>query len=137
MELCYSPQFGAAKDPVNMAGMIAANSLRGQSPLVSWESELPAIIGTKERTTLLVDVREEVEFVREHVPGAVSFPLSSLREHMQELKDLAAGRKVHVHCQVGQRAYYGVRAMRLNGLDAYNVTGGMTSYKYAKEAASV
>jgi hypothetical protein len=22
-ELCYAPQFGAAKDPINMAGMIA------------------------------------------------------------------------------------------------------------------
>ena len=27
-ELCYAPQFGAAKDPVNLAGMIAANHLR-------------------------------------------------------------------------------------------------------------
>lgn len=31
-ELCYAPQFGAAKDPVNMAGMIAANALRGDAP---------------------------------------------------------------------------------------------------------
>jgi NADPH-dependent 2,4-dienoyl-CoA reductase/sulfur reductase-like enzyme len=31
-ELCYAPQFGAAKDPVNYAGMIAANHLRGRPP---------------------------------------------------------------------------------------------------------
>jgi len=30
-ELCYAPQFGSAKDPVNMAGMIAANVLRGDA----------------------------------------------------------------------------------------------------------
>ena len=33
-ELCYAPQYGSAKDPVNMAGMIAANFLRGDAPLV-------------------------------------------------------------------------------------------------------
>ena len=31
-ELCYAPAFGAAKDPVNMAGMVAANVLRGDKP---------------------------------------------------------------------------------------------------------
>ena len=35
-ELCYAPQFGAAKDPVNYAGMIAANYLRGDLPLADW-----------------------------------------------------------------------------------------------------
>lgn len=31
-ELCYAPQFGSAKDAVNMAGMAAANILRGDIP---------------------------------------------------------------------------------------------------------
>jgi hypothetical protein len=35
-ELCYAPQFGAAKDPVNYVGMIAANHLRGDLPLADW-----------------------------------------------------------------------------------------------------
>jgi NADPH-dependent 2,4-dienoyl-CoA reductase/sulfur reductase-like enzyme len=37
-ELCYAPQYGAAKDPVNLAGMIAANHLRGDLPLADWEA---------------------------------------------------------------------------------------------------
>ena len=74
------------------------------------------------------------EFATESVPGAINIPLSQLRERMGELKDLAAGRSIHVMCQVGQRGYYAVRAMRLHGLEAKNLTGGMTSYKYAKEA---
>ena len=32
-ELCYAPQFGSAKDPLNFAGMIAANVLRGDYAL--------------------------------------------------------------------------------------------------------
>ena len=36
-ELCYAPQFGSAKDPVNFAGMAAANSLHGDMPLIHWD----------------------------------------------------------------------------------------------------
>ena len=32
MELAYAPQFGSAKDPVNMAGFVAAGLLRGDHP---------------------------------------------------------------------------------------------------------
>ena len=36
-ELCYAPQFGSAKDPINFAGMVAADVLRGDMPLVHWD----------------------------------------------------------------------------------------------------
>jgi NADPH-dependent 2,4-dienoyl-CoA reductase/sulfur reductase-like enzyme len=36
-ELCYAPPFGSAKDPVNFAGMVAGNLLRGDMPIVHWE----------------------------------------------------------------------------------------------------
>jgi len=39
LELAYAPQFGAAKDPVNMAGFVAGNILKGIWPLfigMSW-----------------------------------------------------------------------------------------------------
>ena len=51
-ELCYAPQYGAAKDPVNYAGMIAANHLRGDLPLADWK-DVP------QTEALLVDVRDE------------------------------------------------------------------------------
>ena len=35
-ELCYAPQFGSAKDPVNFAGMVAADFLRGDMPMIHW-----------------------------------------------------------------------------------------------------
>ena len=37
-ELCYAPPFGSAKDPVNFAGMVAADVLRGDMPLSHWTS---------------------------------------------------------------------------------------------------
>ena len=38
VELCYAPQFGSAKSPVNFAGMVAADVLRGDMPLTHWNS---------------------------------------------------------------------------------------------------
>ncbi|MGD8375388.1 MAG: rhodanese-like domain-containing protein, partial [Acidobacteriota bacterium] len=117
-ELCYAPQFGAAKDPVNLAGMIAANALRGDAPVDSWEQA--------GGDAVLLDVREPSEFDRGAVPGAVNIPLGQLRERMGELPP---DRVVQVYCQVGQRAYYATRALRLNGYDARNLTGGWATLR--------
>ena len=38
-ELRYAPQFGSAKDPVNFAGMVAADVLRGDMPLAHWDKD--------------------------------------------------------------------------------------------------
>ena len=119
-ELCYAPQFGAAKDPVNMAGMIAANALRGDAPLVHW-SQL-AELGDG----LLLDVRSESEFAAGHVAGAVNIPLTELRDRLAELNPDQA---IWVYCQVGQRAYYATRSLRLNGLKAFNLSGGFKTYQ--------
>jgi rhodanese-related sulfurtransferase len=118
-ELCYAPQFGAAKDPVNMAGMIAANALRGDAPIVYWEDlDLEQVN--------LVDVREESEFERGHVAGAINVPLSQLRQRMG---DLPGDRPLWIYCQVGQRGYYATRTLRQSGFDAYNLTGGFKTYE--------
>src|SRR5581483_4698565 len=77
-ELCYAPQFGAAKDPVNVAGMIAANYLDGDMPLADW-----ATVGAD--GAVVLDVREPAEFAAGHVPGAVNIPLSALRRRCTEL----------------------------------------------------
>ena len=41
--------------------------------------------------------------------------------------ELATGDAIWVYCQVGQRAYYATRALRLNGYDAYNLSGGSST----------
>ncbi|MBE9182362.1 FAD-dependent oxidoreductase [Oculatella sp. LEGE 06141] len=119
-ELCYAPQFGAAKDPVNMAGMIAANALRGDAPLVHWQ-QLENLEDKR-----LLDVRSVDEFAVGHVEGAVNIPLPELRDRLLELNP---DQEIWVYCQVGQRAYYATRALRLNGFNAYNLSGGFKTYQ--------
>jgi NADPH-dependent 2,4-dienoyl-CoA reductase/sulfur reductase-like enzyme/rhodanese-related sulfurtransferase len=118
-EMCYAPQFGAAKDPVNMAGMIAANVLRGDSPVLHWQD-------LDISKYFFVDVREPSEFAMGHLDAAVNIPLGSLRRRLGELP---AEKEIAVYCGVGQRSYYATRILKQNGFEVKNISGGFTFYK--------
>ncbi|MBK1879923.1 FAD-dependent oxidoreductase [Pelagicoccus mobilis] len=117
-ELAYAPQFGAAKDAVNLAGMLAANTLRGDHFPVSPTQAIP------EEVTLL-DVREAAEWDRGHLEGAVHIPLGSLRDSLDKL---AKDQPVWVYCHVGKRGYDAQRMLRQHGYEAYNMSGGWLSW---------
>ena len=114
-ELCYAPPFGSAKDPVNFAGMVAADVLRGDMPLAHWTS----VDGQ-----FLLDVRNPPELAAESVPGAVNIPLPELRARLGELP---RDREILVICRSAQRAYYATRILLQNGFKVRNLSGGMMS----------
>ncbi len=116
-ELCYAPQYGGAKDVINMAGMIASNHQRHEHPLAAW-SELKA-------PGVLLDVREPGEFARGHIPGAVLIPLGQLRQRTGELP---RDQVIRVYCAAGQRGYYAVRMLNQMGYQAQNLSGGYGTY---------
>lgn len=118
-ELCYAPQYGSAKDPVNMSGMIAANHLRGDLSLAHWE-DLPTT------SALILDVRSPAEFASGHIADALNIPLESLRERIGEL---TGQRECWLVCGVGQRAYYAQRILRQNGIEASILSGGMKTFE--------
>jgi NADPH-dependent 2,4-dienoyl-CoA reductase/sulfur reductase-like enzyme/rhodanese-related sulfurtransferase len=118
-ELCYAPQFGSAKDPVNFAGMIAAGVLSGDMPISHWHEMGEGVI---------LDVRDPFELAVEKVEGAVNIPLGQLRDRLDELP---RDRTIHVFCRSGQRSYYATRLLLQNGFDVKNISGGMLSRTYS------
>jgi rhodanese-related sulfurtransferase len=111
-ELCYAPQFGSAKDPINFAGMVAGNLLRGDMQLTHWDA-----IGND----FLLDVRELVELAIQQVPGAVNIPIGQLRSRLGELpKD----REINIICRSAQRAYIAAKVLSQNGFKAKVISGG-------------
>ena len=123
MELAYAPQFGSAKDPVNMAGFVAAGMLRGDHPQIDVATLMA--MPPAERP-LLVDVRTAEEFAAGQLPAAVNIPVDELRARVGELPP---DREIVVYCQVGQRGYLATRILRQSGRQATNLSGGYKSYQ--------
>jgi NADPH-dependent 2,4-dienoyl-CoA reductase/sulfur reductase-like enzyme/rhodanese-related sulfurtransferase len=118
-ELCYAPQFGASKDPVNLAGMLAENVLNGDMPVADW-------LEVDRTDALLLDVREPDEFAAGHIPHAINLPLSQMRGRYAELP---TNREIWTYCGVGQRAYFASRFLAQHGYQSKNLSGGYSTYQ--------
>jgi NADPH-dependent 2,4-dienoyl-CoA reductase/sulfur reductase-like enzyme/rhodanese-related sulfurtransferase len=123
MELAYAPQFGSAKDPINMAGFVAGGMLRGDHPQIDVATLMA--ISPAERP-LLLDVRTAEEFAAGHLPAAINIPVDELRSRLGELP---SGREIVAYCQVGQRGYLATRILQQAGLPTKNLSGGYKTYK--------
>lgn len=119
VELCYAPQYGHAKDAVNMAGFIASNVTRGDHPIVHADE-----IASSPDACLL-DVRTIAEYEAGHIPGAVNIPIESLHGRLDELSQ---NQPLIVYCKVGQRGYLATRLLMQHGFPASNLSGGYLSY---------
>jgi len=123
VELCYAPQFGSAKDPVNMLGFVASGLVRGEHP----QLDLDAVLALPESLRpLLLDVRTAGEYELGTIPGAINVPVDELR---QRLGELPRDRPIAAFCQVGQRGYLATRILLQNGFDVRNLGGGYKTYR--------
>lgn len=122
-ELCYAPQVGATKDAVNLAGMVAANVLRGDAQIIHWAT-------IRQTDAAVLDVRQPEEFAAGHAEGAINMPLGSLR---QSVKELDHGKEILAYCEQGQRSYYACCTLQFNGFKCRNISGGFKIYKALKQ----
>jgi rhodanese-related sulfurtransferase len=123
MELCYAPQYGSAKDPINMLGFVASGLMRGEHPQFDVEVMLAQDAAT---LPYVIDVRTAEEFSLGHLPGAVNLPVDELRSRLSELP---RNRTIAAYCQVGQRGYLATRILRQSGFETSNVGGGFKTYQ--------
>jgi len=76
---------------------------------------------------VLVDVREDNEFAAERIPGALSFPLSTLNP-----ADLPAGKTIVLSCAGGVRSVKAAALCQIDGLDInQHLAGGLNAWKAA------
>lgn len=77
---------------------------------------------------LLIDVREQVEWISGHAPEASHVPLGYV---LEAIPNLPRDEKVVVICRSGNRSMHAVMAMREAGIDAVNLAGGMHAWHEA------
>ncbi len=127
LELTYAPPYGSAKDPVNMAGFVASNVLKGDMPIWHWH-DIEKIKSGK--NNFILDVRTADEFNIGTIKGAINISDLELRGRLSEVpKD----KNIYVFCQVGFRGYLATRLMKQMGYEnVYNLTGGYKLFEMAQ-----
>ena len=126
LELAYAPQFGSAKDPINLAGYVGNNVISGKTPTIQWH-ELDQALASG---ATLIDVRTPAEFAAGTIPGAMNIPVDDLRDRLSEV----TGLDVVVTCQVGQRGHIATQILSANGVRTRNLDGGYLTWREATSA---
>lgn len=122
LDLAYAPPYSSAKDPVNMAGFMVENLLRGV--VKQWRLEdLDAL--PRDGSAVLLDVRTGEEYRMGHIPGFVNIPVDELRERLEELD---RSKPVYAICQSGLRSYIACRILEGRGFTCCNFSGGFRFY---------
>jgi NADPH-dependent 2,4-dienoyl-CoA reductase/sulfur reductase-like enzyme/rhodanese-related sulfurtransferase len=121
LELAYAPPYGSAKDPVNMAGFVAANLLRGD--LEQWFAEDYPV---RTDDGQLIDVRSPQEYKEWHIEKAINIPIAELRQRLDELD---RNKAAYVYCKSGFRGYLAYRIIKQCGFSkAKNLSGGLQTF---------
>jgi NADPH-dependent 2,4-dienoyl-CoA reductase/sulfur reductase-like enzyme/rhodanese-related sulfurtransferase len=126
LELAYAPQFGSAKDAINIAGYVGNNVFNGTTPTVQWH-DLEAV---RAAGAQVIDVRSPAEHAAGHISGTVNIPVDDLRERLSEVQL----ENVVVYCAVGQRGHIATQILKANGANVRNLDGGYTTYSTAQAA---
>jgi NADPH-dependent 2,4-dienoyl-CoA reductase/sulfur reductase-like enzyme/rhodanese-related sulfurtransferase len=130
LELAYAPPFSSAKDPVNVAGFHAVNILKGDVQCVHWHQ----LNDFDPETTVLVDVREEVELAEDgNIAGAIHIPIDELRDRIETLDRT----KTYILiCLAGLRSYIACRILGANGFNCLSLSGGYGLYRQVMKNGS-
>lgn len=122
LELSYAPPFGSAKDPVNIAGMVAENILSGKVKQVYFDE-----IEELSKDSIVIDVRTELERSIGKIEDSVNIPLEQLRNRLDEIpKD----KRVILYCSKGLKSYFASRILLQKGFEnVYSLSGGYLLYK--------
>jgi NADPH-dependent 2,4-dienoyl-CoA reductase/sulfur reductase-like enzyme/rhodanese-related sulfurtransferase len=123
LELAYAPQFGSAKDAINIAGYVGNNVFNGTTPTIQWH-ELEA---TRAAGAQVIDVRSPHEHGAGHIEGTLNIPVDELRDRLSEVQL----ENVVVYCAVGQRGHIATQILKAHGARVRNLDGGYSTWSAA------
>jgi len=124
LDLAYAPPYSSAKDPVNVAGMVARNMLLDDYRVVYWDEVLSG-----NDDVLVLDVRTEEEHEIDAITGSVNIPLEQLRARARELP---TDKRIVLYCQQGKKGYFAYRILKQRGFEnVSNLSGGFKLHRAA------
>lgn len=113
------------------AAMLIWPMLQGRMSGVREVGTLEATQLINHRNAVLVDVREDKEFVAGHIPNARHIPLSALPNRLKELEAVKS-HPIIMNCRSGARSASACGILRKNGFEeVFNLRGGINAWQQA------
>jgi NADPH-dependent 2,4-dienoyl-CoA reductase/sulfur reductase-like enzyme/rhodanese-related sulfurtransferase len=127
LELAYAPPYSSAKDPINMAGFVASNIMKGDMAIAHWHE----YVSLRQEGAEFLDLRsrEEIETAGA-IPDSRHIPLNKLRA---ALPGLDKDKQYIPYCAIGMRGYFAHRILVQNGFKSRNLSGGYRTFVGAEE----
>ena len=93
-------------------------------------TDLKALLDSGAPDVVLLDVRNPPEADVATMPGGKLIPLAQIEngEAIDQIRGLAAGQRLFVHCKMGGRSARAVELLAQQGIHATNVTGGIDAW---------
>ncbi|HTI78372.1 MAG TPA: rhodanese-like domain-containing protein [Mycobacterium sp.] len=89
------------------------------------QAPIADVPSTFDGSVILLDVREDDEWLRGHAPGAQHIPMGQVPSRLEEID---ADAQLFVVCQAGGRSQRVAQYLARNGYTPVNVTGGMLAW---------
>jgi len=92
--------------------------------------ELKTLLDAGGDDIVLLDVRMPQEAEIATIPGAVLVPLDQIENGtaIEQVRELAAGKRLYAHCKLGGRSAKALIALKREGIDGINVSGGIDAW---------
>ena len=113
------------------AGMLVWPMIGRRISGVKEVETLEAIQLINHRDAVILDVREDKEFVTGHLPNAKHIPLGQLAARLKDVEKFKK-KPIIVNCRSGARSATACGILRKNGFEeVYNLKGGINAWQQA------
>ncbi len=94
-------------------------------------NKLKELMKTNINNIVIIDVRNEHEYIAHSIPGSLLFPLSRIEsgEALTKIKEVTAHKEIFIHCQTGKRSKKAIIILNKFGINAKNLEGGIKAWE--------
>ncbi len=107
------------------------NAIKNNNGIVNISAkDLKDIMDNKKEDFIIIDVRNEFEYMAQSIKGAILIPLEDINhgQGVNKLKLLSLKKRIYIHCQTGARSIKAITLLREYGIKATNISGGIEAW---------
>jgi adenylyltransferase/sulfurtransferase len=76
----------------------------------------------------LIDARSDSEYQTEHIPDAISIPVTIMEQKIDTVKELVANKRLVTYCSTGARSYEALIILKKYQINGVNLKGGFEAW---------